>query len=90
MSKNAEIESLLLKEIEERPVVYDGIVDKAEFYKAGGQKILFLLKDVNGTMRGTKSIDYEKNPSFISETQKRALSKKKTLCTGNSSVIGVN
>lgn len=48
MRKNAEIESLLLEKIEERPVVYDGIVDEAEFYKAGGQKIVRILRMPEG------------------------------------------
>lgn len=72
MSKNLEIENLLQNKIQERPVVFDGIVDENKFYKEGNQKFLFLLKDVNGTMSSEKSIDYERNPSFISITRTRA------------------
>lgn len=50
ISKNDEIEKLLLYAIQERPVVFDGIVDEDEFYKEDNQRFLFLLKDVNGTI----------------------------------------
>lgn len=76
MSKNMEIEKLLSDNIHERLVVYDGIVDEETFYKPGGLKILYLLKDVNATMSSKQSIDYENNPSFISITKERALAQK--------------